>query len=414
MPVAIIGAGPVGLAAAAHLIERGIDVVLLEAGPSAGAAVAEWGHIKTFSTWRYNIDAAAARLLAAHGWEPPHPKRLPTGTDLVEQYLAPLAGTEPIAASLRTGHRVTAVSRLGLDTTRTLGRADAPFLIVSETADGVVHLTARAVIDASGTWAQPNPVGASGLEVPGEQEARAAGVVTSALPDVLGAERDRFAGQHTLVIGGGHSAANTLLALGRLVDQVPGTRVTWGLRAPSPARVYGGGDADGLPERGALGTRLKNMVESGRIELRTQFTVASVHPHTSGLTVHAHTPHGVEEFDVAALVPATGFRPNLGLLRELQLELDPVMEAPRELGPLIDPQFHSCGTVPAHGATLLAHPEPNFFIVGMKSYGRAPTFLMATGYEQVRSIAAHLAGDQPAAEHVELELPATGVCSTNA
>ena len=114
------------------------------------------------------------------------------------------------------------------------------------------------------------------------------------------------------------------------------------------------------------------------------------------------------------VVPCTGFRPDLDILRELRLDLDPAVEAPTELGPLIDPEFHSCGTVPPHGAALLAHPDKDFYIVGMKSYGRAPTFLLATGYEQVRSVAAALAGDREAADTVQLELPETGVCSTDA
>lgn len=118
--------------------------------------------------------------------------------------------------------------------------------------------------------------------------------------------------------------------------------------------------------------------------------------------------------DADVVVPCTGFRPDLDILRELRLSLDPAVEAPVELGPLIDPEFHSCGTVPPHGAKLLGHPEKDFYIVGMKSYGRAPTFLLATGYEQVRSVVAALAGDREAADAVQLELPETGVCSTDA
>ncbi len=439
LPVAVIGAGPIGLATAAHLLERGLPVVVLEAGASVGTTVSAWGHVKTFSTWQYNIDAAARRLLDAAGWEAPNPKRLPTGADLVEQYLAPLAATAPIARALHLRHRVTAVSRAGtdgrgLDKTHSQGRDDSPFLLRiaatgsadAATADGesetssrnavVVQKTlyARAVIDASGTWEQPNPVGPAGLEAPGEHEARAAGLITSALPDVLGAERERFAGRQTLVVGAGHSAANTLLLLGRLADAEPGTRVTWALRAADPARAYGGGDADGLPARGALGARLKNMVDTGRIELRTSFSVAETLPAGGRLDVLARTPDGEEVLTVDSLVPATGFRPDLDVLRELRLDLDPAVEAPRALGPLIDPEFHSCGTVEPHGARLLAHPEKDFYIVGMKSYGRAPTFLMATGYEQVRSIAADLAGDAEGAEHLELELPETGACSAGA
>jgi len=116
---------------------------------------------------------------------------------------------------------------------------------------------------------------------------------------------------------------------------------------------------------------------------------------------------------VDVLVPATGFRPDLGMLSKLRLSLDPAVEAPAQLGPLIDLGFHSCGSVEPHGKRVLAHPEKNFYIVGMKSYGRAPTSLMATGYEQVRSIAAALAGDREAAVAVHLELPETGVCTTD-
>jgi hypothetical protein len=117
---------------------------------------------------------------------------------------------------------------------------------------------------------------------------------------------------------------------------------------------------------------------------------------------------------VDQIVVATGFRPDLAPIRELRVALDPILEAPPALAPLIDPNLHSCGTVPPHGVVELSHPEPGFYIAGSKSYGRAPTFLMATGYEQVRSIVAEIAGDHEAARRVELVLPETGVCSTGA
>ncbi|MGA7206090.1 MAG: flavoprotein, partial [Specibacter sp.] len=203
-------------------------------------------------------------------------------------------------------------------------------------------------------------------------------------------------------------AANTLISLGQLAKNEPGTRVSWAVRGSDASRLYGGGDLDGLPPRGQLGTRLRGLVEDGNIELHTSFTTTD-----QGLTVTGTTPNGDVTLEVDLLIPATGFRPDLDILREIRLELDPIVEAPRELGPLIDPEFHSCGTVPAHGAKVLAHPDKDFYIAGMKSYGRAPTFLLATGYEQVRSIVAALAGDQGAADQVHLELPKTGVCSTD-
>jgi hypothetical protein len=116
---------------------------------------------------------------------------------------------------------------------------------------------------------------------------------------------------------------------------------------------------------------------------------------------------------VDRVVVATGQRPDLTLTRELRLDLDPWLESAKALGPLIDPNLHSCGSVPPHGHRELAHPEPGFYTVGIKSYGRAPTFLMLTGYEQVRSVTAALAGDFVAADNVQLVLPETGVCSTN-
>lgn len=418
LPVVVIGAGPVGLSAAAHLRERGLTPLVLEAGPTVGAAVRQWGHTRLFSPWRYNIDAAARRLLEPTGWQAPDPESLPTGHLLVEDYLSPLA--DLLAPDIQTGARVVAVCRDGIDKTRSAGRAKTPFLVRVESADGTItDLHARAVIDASGTWGQPNPLGRSGLPAPGEVDAVARGRITAPLPDVTGADRSRFAGRRVLVVGAGHSAANTVLDLVDLARQEPDTRILWAVRTRDLSGVYGGEDRDELAARGALGTRLREAVDSGVVEVHTSFAISSFTSTADDLTIHASTPAGTagsagsQELTVDLLVPATGFRPDLSILSELRLELDPAVEAPRRLGPLIDPEFHSCGTVEPHGERILAHPERDFYIVGMKSYGRAPTFLMATGYEQVRSIAAALAGDREAADDVHLELPETGVCSTD-
>jgi thioredoxin reductase len=412
-PIIIIGAGPVGLAAAAHLVERGLTPVVVEAGPSVGSAVIDWGHTRLFSPWQYNIDDAARRLLEPTGWAAPELEQLPTGHQLVQEYLAPLARALGDDV-LRTGTRVTAVSRAALDRTRSAHRDSTPFLVRVAHADGTMEdLHARSVIDASGTWSQPNPLGHSGLPAPGEAEAKVAGLITAPLPDVNGTDRTRFAGQHVLVVGAGHSAANTLLELADLAEDVPGTRISWAVRGADVASVYGGEANDELAARGALGSRLRTLVESGAIEVHTSFVITGFDAVDGRLTVHSDMPQAVQQLTVDTLIPATGFRPDLDLLAELRLDLDPAVEAPRQLGPLIDPEFHSCGSVEPHGEKMLAHPEPGFYIVGMKSYGRAPTFLMATGYEQVRSIAASLAGDQTAADDVQLHLPETGVCTTD-
>lgn len=413
LPVAIIGAGPVGLATAANLIERGITPIIFEKGTEVGAAIRQWGHIRLFSPWRHNIDPASQRLLEPRGWSEPRLTSLPYGAELLEKYLEPLAAVPAISSALHTSSLVTAVSRVGIDKTHSRDRDKQPFLVRVEHADGTVkdhHV--RALVDASGTWAQPNPLGQGGLPAPGELEARMAGLITEPLPDITGADRAQFTGKHVMVIGAGHSAANTLLSLGQLVKNEPGTRISWAIRGADASGIYGGGDLDGLPARGQLGARLRGLVRDGHIELHTSFTTASFSI-GDGLAVTGTTPDGEVTLDVDLLIPATGFRPDLEILREIRLELDPIVEAPRELGPLIDPDFHSCGTVPAHGAKVLSHPDKDFYIAGMKSYGRAPTFLLATGYEQVRSIVAALAGDEEAANQVHLDLPETGVCSTD-
>jgi NADPH-dependent 2,4-dienoyl-CoA reductase/sulfur reductase-like enzyme len=402
-PVVVIGAGPVGLAAAAHLAERGLEFLVLESGPTAAAAIDEWRHVKLFSPWRYDIDGAARRLLEQGLWIEPDLDELPTGGALIDEYLAPLAKT--LGDRIRYGAEVVAVTRVGYDRIRTAGRETAPFLVRLADGDEVV---ASAVIDAAGTWRRPNVLGASGIPARGEDEV--ADAIVHALPDVFGRDRERFVGRRTAVVGAGHSAATTLLELGELAEHEPGTEVVWVVRGTDQARTYGGGDADELPARGALGARLKRLVQSGRVELVSSFRTESMARTADGRIV---LTAGGQQVIADTVVNSTGFRPDHDMVGELRLDLDPILGSTRALAPLIDPNQHSCGTVPPHGVDELAHPEPGYYAVGAKSYGRAPTFLLATGYEQARSVVAALAGDWEAARDVQLNLPETGVCSSN-
>lgn len=410
LPVAVIGAGPVGLAAAAHLVERGLQPIVLEKGARVGSSLLEWAHVRVFSPWSYNVDAAAVRLLDAVGWKAPNPKALPTGGEIVRRYLEPLAALPAIAEGLTLGATVTAVTRRGFDKLGGPGRTDAPFEIRWRTADGIARRTlARAVIDASGTWGQPSPMGADGLPVAGETENRDR--IDTGIPDVLGARRGDFAGRRVLVVGSGHSAINVALDLLRLQGEAKGGDVLWAIRRAGIERLVGGGLDDRLPERGALGLAARQAIADGRLAMLPAFAAAAVERVGDRLRVSGIRGGEATAFEVDRIVVATGLRPDLSILRELRVALDPAVEAPPALAPLIDPNLHSCGTVPPHGAAELAHPEPGFFIVGSKSYGRAPTFLMATGYEQVRSVVASIAGDEAAAREVRLVLPETGVCA---
>ena len=408
LPVAIIGGGPVGLAAAAELLARDVTPLVLEAGPAVGQNIRQWSHVGMFTPWRYCIDRAAEVLLASHGWSHPPRDEVPSGADLVARYLEPLA--EILAPYIDLNARVTAVTRRNSDKVRTAGRESLPFLLRVAGADGRVRrIEARAVIDASGTWGTPNPMGADGLPAIGEE--KVAERITTGIPDVLGGDRARYTGKTVAVVGSGHSALNVLIELAALRRQAPGTEIFWLLRKERIEAAFGGEAADALPERGALGSQARALVESGAVKAVTPFRIVEIVREMAHLLIkgdHADQPASLAADEI---IVTTGFRPDFSMLREIRLTLDPWLESSGTLGPLIDPNLHSCGTVRPHGALELAHQEPNFFIAGMKSYGRAPTFLLATGHEQVRSIAAALTGDHEASARVELDLPETGVCS---
>jgi thioredoxin reductase len=408
LPVAVIGAGPVGLAAAAHLRAYQLPFIVLEAGAGPGAAVREWGHVRTFSPWRYMIDGAARNLLESAGWSSPNPEHLPTGHELIDEYVKPLANHPAIRPHVRYRARVEAVGRKDFDKVRTKGREAQPFEI---RLAGGETIEARAVIDASGTWLRPNPSGSGGIDAIGERGHRDR--IAYGIPDVAGKDRSRYAGKRILVVGSGHSAFNVILDLLVLAEQTPATQVHWAMRRDNLGAVWGGGASDALEARGELGQRAKRAVESGLIKVLTPFRIRAIEQHGDALQVTGAIRSEQLGIDVDEVIVCTGFRPDLEMLREVRLGLDPWLECATALGPLIDPNEHSCGTVRPHGARELAHPEKDFYIVGMKSYGRAPTFLLATGYEQARSVVAMLAGDVAAAERVELVLPETGVCSTD-
>lgn len=408
LPVAIIGAGPIGLAAAAHAVSRGLTPIIFEKGAAVGAAMREWGHVRVFSPWQYNIDTAARALLLATGWDAPEDTDLPTGAEIATRYLEPLSALPAIEERLHLGATVTAITRQGRDKVSN-DRSNAPFDVRWTDADGHEHSTiVGAVVDASGTWARPNPIGVDGLPVPGE---RASERVAYGIPDVTGAARNQYAGRTTLVVGSGHSAINAALALLTVQQDVPGTKILWALRRNRIERLLGGGLNDQLPERGALGLAAKEAIDTGRLQLLAPFAAKRLTLTGDTLVVDAEIGAAPIKLEVDRIIVATGFRPELNMLAELRVAVDPATEAPPALSRLIDPNVHSCGTVPPHGAVELAHPEEGFYIVGAKSYGRAPTFLMATGYEQVRSVMAELAGDFVAAREVQLVLPETGVCS---
>lgn len=412
LPVAIIGGGPIGLAAAAHLVTKGESFVLFEAAAHLAGNVSQWSHVRVFSPWQFNMDKAARQLLEASDWQSPNEEAFPTGRELIDEYLAPLSELPDIKPFVHFNAKVVAVTRKGLSKVKTAGRAELPFVLHVQQGNQSLKYEAKAVIDASGTWASPNPAVSDGVWTKEEQSLSSQ--ISYGIPDLLGKDRDRYEGKNVLIVGSGHSAINTLLDMERLQEQAPRTSISWVIRKSNVADVYGGQASDALRERGVLGVRLQHLVESGKIAIYTSFLIDHFEKNESKINV-VGTVNGekVRIYGLDEVISNTGSRPDLSFLREVRTSTDSDIESVGALAPLIDPNVHSCGTVRPHGEKELRQPEHNFYIVGSKSYGRAPTFLMATGYEQVRSIVAALTGDWEAAENVELDLPETGVCSVN-
>lgn len=412
LPVAIIGAGPVGLAAAAHLVTRDQPFILFEAGNSVASNILSWKHIRVFSPWKYNIDKAARQLLDRTGWQAPDDNALPTGQELYDLYFKQLAELPSIQPHIHLQSKVLSVGRKNLDKMKTHGREDFPFVIQVLEGDEVKQHEAKAVIDASGTWNSPNPIGSGGVYAVGELDH--AESIFYGIPDILGEHLDWYKNKNVLVVGSGHSAINAILELDKLKDKYPATEIHWVLRKKNVREVYGGQENDVLEARGALGIKIEQLANEDRVSVYTPFRINQILTRDGKLTII-----GFQGDDKLALpgideiISNTGSRPDFSFLREVRLSIDPSLESVAEIAELIDPNIHSCGTVRPHGEKELRHPDKDFYIAGSKSYGRAPTFLMATGYEQVRSIVAAIDGDMEAARNVELDLPETGVCSTD-
>ncbi len=414
LPVAIVGGGPVGLAAAAHLTVRNIPFILFEAGESVVSNILTWQHVRVFSPWRFNIDKAAKQLLEASGWLAPDEDALPTGKELYETYFKPLINLPLLKSSTYTNSKVMAIGRKNMDKMKSWGREERPFVLqVHHKDEGVRFYEAKAVIDASGTWNSPNPIGSGGVFAMGEMENN--DKIVYGIPDVSGKLKERYKNKNIAVIGGGHSAINTIVELDKLKDEYPGTTIHWILRKKSVRDVYGGQEKDALEARGALGIKTEQLVSDDRVNVYTPFQVQEIRRHYGQLVLIGHQHDELQALPgIDEIISNTGSRPDFSFLREIRLRVDSSLESSSAIAELIDPNIHSCGTVRPHGEKELRHDDEGFYIVGSKSYGRAPTFLMATGYEQVRSVVAAIDGDMEAARKVELDLPETGVCSSDA
>ena len=398
--LAIVGAGPIGLEATVAALDAGFDAHVFERG-EPGAHFSGWGHVRMFTPWRMNQGPASRARLERSGWIAPDPDACPTGAEYVERFLKPLAELPGVKERVHTHAQVVHISRRGLlkgDSPGREARREQPFrLLVRDPGGRESFLHAFSVIDASGVYGQPNWAGDGGI--PARSELYLAPQLSYYPDDVLGLARERYAGKRVMVIGAGTSAATTVSSLARLAGEVPGTRVVWVTRRGA-GQLFPPIANDPLSERRALYARARALaggaeaaithIGGARIE-GFEFNSAT---HRYRVTIMVGEQARVEE--VERVIVNNGFGPDDSLYRELQVHECYASRGPMKLSAaLLGADAADCLSVPAFGADVLASPEPDFYILGHKSYGRNPSFLLETGFKQVAAVMATLAREQP-------------------
>jgi len=387
--IAILGAGPIGLEAALAAAEHGFSFTLYEAGARPAEDVRAWGHVRMFTPWEMNLSDRMRRGLAGAGQPLPAADRCPTGRELLAELMEPLAALPAIAPRLRLDTRVQAVGREGLlknEEIATPARAARRFrLLLTDPAGREWTESADVVLDATGTSGHPNSLGDGGIPAPGETAASAR--ITRRIPD-LEREAASWAGRTVLLAGAGHSAQTAGLALADLAREATGTRVVWALRKDELA---GGGYPDPLPERARLVSRARELAAgaSPAVEVRRRVVVESLRPANGGLSVTLRGADG-ERREVAAdrVLSLTGGVGDHELYRQLQVHECYATCGPMKLSAAIlgAAAGGDCLAQTTHGVETLTNPEPNFFLLGSKSYGRNNTFLLRVGYDQVEEV----------------------------
>jgi thioredoxin reductase len=385
--IAILGSGPTGLEAGLAAADAGLPFTLYEAAPTVAGNVREWGHVQLFTPWEMNVSPRMRRHLEAAGREVPAGSECPTGRDLTEKLFEPLAALPEIAPNLRLGTRVLSVGRQGLlkhEEIATAERGRRPFRILlgdnvlSEKTGREWTETADVVIDATGTWGNPNTLGDGGIPAPGERSF--AGEIRRDIPDF---SREDWAGKTVLLAGAGHSAQTAVRALA----QLPGTRVIWALRNPEPS--WGTHDGDSLPERARLAADAAALAggASPAVETRRGVAVEEIAKPNGKLEVVLRNGEGSDTVEVDRILSLTGAVGDHGLYRQLQVHECYATCGPIKLSAaLLGGANSDCLAQTTHGADTLTNPEPGFFILGSKSYGRNNTFLMRIGWEQVGEV----------------------------
>ncbi|MDP2712511.1 MAG: hypothetical protein Q8O56_14950 [Solirubrobacteraceae bacterium] len=381
--IAILGAGPIGLEAALAAATRGDDFVVFEAAPTVGWHLRRWGHVRTFTPWGMNVSPRMRAALPSA----PSGAGLPTGAQLAADLLEPVAALAQLRDRIRLTTRVLAVGREGLLKHEAIGdgrRAERPFRLLIRRPDGseaIAH--ADVVIDATGTYGIPNRLGDGGIDAVNERafEDR----IERFLP-AFEEQAGAWAGRTILLTGAGHSAQTAARQLADFARDAPGTRVVWATRSAVPG--WGVVEDDPLPERAQLSRAAAQLAAgaSDALQLRAGFVTEALH--ASGDRVAVTLRNGRrEQVEVDRILALNGGVGDHALYRQLQVHECYATSGPMNLAAaLLGETGGDCLAIASHGPETLRTPEPGFFILGAKSYGRNSQFLLQVGWRQVDDV----------------------------
>jgi len=403
--IAILGAGPTGLEAALAASDAGLPFTLFEASSGVAGNVRSWGHVELFTPWSMNVSERMRRALSEHGLEPPDGDVCPTGQEMVGRVYEPVSELPPVASSLKLETRVLEVGRDGLLKSDEIGtgeRAKRPFRLLVRGPDGVERVErADVVLDCTGTYHNPNALGVGGIRAPGEVDLEE--YIIRRIPDFeapgFHGEAPGWGGRRILLVGAGHSAQTAARDLEGLVERVPGTRVVWAIRSGDPD--FGAVEDDPLPARHALVQHARDLTtEESPFDVRVGRSVEGLRPSQDGIVVTlANRDGGTEEVTVDRIVSLTGSVGDAGMYRQLQVHECYATSGPMKLAStLLASSGADCLGQESHGVETLMNPEPDFYILGSKSYGRNSTFLLRVGWEQVDEVFSLLASPPLAPE----------------
>lgn len=389
---AVLGAGPIGIEAALYAATLGMNVTIYEKGEAVAANVRDWGHVTMFSPFGMNCSPLGAGLLAQAGHTLPEDEAYQSGVEYVETYLRSLARLPLLAGRIQLGSRVVSIGKDGLAKGDLIGqeaRREKPFRLLVQGSDGAERISrADVVLDCTGMYGNPNWLGNGGIPALGERALRER--ISYRLPDVLEDDREIYADKTTLLVGDGYSAATTLLGLLELAREAPDTRVVWLTNCddnPCLPLIA----EDPLPRRAALTEQANRIAADGdgnMVRVSDGFIEEVRTALDGGFNVRIGTNPPCE-IAVDRIVANAGFSPDNSLYRELQIHECYASRGPMNLASALltaDGDANDCLAVPPLGAATLENPEPGFFILGSKSYGKGFNFLLKTGLEQIRDV----------------------------